>query len=34
MIPRSARTPAISDGLLVVRTMKHVYGLGEPPPIE
>jgi outer membrane protein assembly factor BamB len=23
-------TPAISDGLLVVRTLKHVYGLGEP----
>ena len=23
-------TPAISAGLLVVRTLKHVYGLGEP----
>ncbi len=23
-------TPAISGGLLVVRTLKHVYGLGEP----
>ncbi len=22
-------TPAISDGVLVVRTLKHVYGLGE-----
>jgi outer membrane protein assembly factor BamB len=25
-------TPAISDGLMVVRTLRHVYGLGEPPP--
>jgi len=24
-------TPAISDGLMVVRTMKHVVGLGAPP---
>ena len=23
-------TPAISDGLMIVRTMKHVYGLGAP----
>jgi outer membrane protein assembly factor BamB len=23
-------TPAISDGLLVVRTLKHIYGLGAP----
>jgi len=23
-------TPAISDGLLVMRTAEHVYGLGEP----
>jgi outer membrane protein assembly factor BamB len=23
-------TPAISDGVLVVRTLKHVYGLGQP----
>ena len=22
-------TPAISDGVLIVRTRKHVYGLGE-----
>jgi hypothetical protein len=24
-------TPAISDGLIVVRTLKHVYGIGEQP---
>jgi hypothetical protein len=24
-------TPAISDGLLVVRTLGHVVGLGEAP---
>ena len=24
-------TPAISDGVLVVRTQRHVYGLGEKP---
>jgi len=23
-------TPAISDGVLVIRTLRHVYGLGEP----
>ena len=25
-------TPAISDGLLVMRSAKHLYGLGEPSP--
>jgi outer membrane protein assembly factor BamB len=25
-------TPAISDGVIVVRTLGHVYGLGETPP--
>jgi hypothetical protein len=25
-------TPAISDGLIVVRTLGHLYGLGEPAP--
>ena len=24
-------TPAISDGLIVIRTMGHVYGFGEEP---
>ena len=24
-------TPAISDGLLIVRTQKHLYGIGAPP---
>ncbi|HEV8317215.1 MAG TPA: hypothetical protein VGQ10_07385 [Vicinamibacterales bacterium] len=23
-------TPAISDGVIVIRTLKHVYGIGEP----
>jgi outer membrane protein assembly factor BamB len=23
-------TPAISDGLIIVRTLKHLYGIGEP----
>lgn len=23
-------TPAMSDGVLLVRTLKHLYGLGEP----
>ena len=25
-------TPAISDGVMVVRTLGHVYGVGEPQP--
>jgi outer membrane protein assembly factor BamB len=25
-------TPAVSGGVLVLRTLKHLYGLGEPPP--
>ena len=25
-------TPAISDGVLLVRTLKHLYALGAPPP--
>jgi hypothetical protein len=25
-------TPAIADGIMVVRTLRHVYGLGEPTP--
>jgi outer membrane protein assembly factor BamB len=24
-------TPAISDGVMVIRTLKHVYGIGEEP---
>ena len=24
-------TPAISDGLIIIRTMGHVYGFGEKP---
>ena len=27
-------TPAISGGVMLVRTLKHVYGIGEPPPAE
>jgi len=25
-------TPAVSDGVMLIRTLKHVYGIGEPPP--
>ena len=25
-------TPAVSDGVMIVRTQKHVYGLGEKKP--
>jgi outer membrane protein assembly factor BamB len=27
-------TPAVSDGVLIVRTQKHVYGLGQKKPVQ